>query len=208
MKKLVLLAIVATFATSAFAQKGLVELQGCFDGTCDTLDFDHGSVVDGDFNSDADDDVESQNIALNYNHLINDNFGLGIVYRQSSKTVDGDIQAENGDNLTTTGLNFFYNFDGGWMGSYAALRYWMTSTEESDLTSAGAANTTDDSTERTDIVLEYGKRVALGKAMGVSFAWNPSVSYTMSTTSRGESGSDDSEATSISIQPVNFAVAF
>ena len=208
MKKLVLLAIVATFATSAFAQKGLVELQGCFDGTCDTLDFDMNNDT-ADFNDDADADEESQNLALNYNHLFTDNFGAGIYYRQSSATVDGDIVADNGENLQTIGLNFFWNLDSGWMGKYVALRYWMTTTEESDLESDGTTdNTTDDSTDSNTIVLEYGHRVALGKALGVSFAWNPSVQYSMTTTSQGESGTDDREATNLTIQPVNFAVAF
>jgi hypothetical protein len=201
MKKLVLLAIVASFATSAFAQKGLVELQGCFDGTCDTLDFDMATDNDNDFNSDADDDEESQNIALNYNHLFTDNFGAGIVYRTSTDTEDGDVKASNqSNNLQTTGVNLFWNFDGGWMGSYAALRYWMTTVE--------ATQGNKDGQDRTDIVLEYGKRVALGKALGVSFAWNPSVAYTMTTVESEASGSDSNEQTSLSIMPVNFALAF
>jgi len=200
MKKLVLLAIVATFATSAFAQKGLVELQGCFDGTCDTLDFEYANSDDADFNSDADDETATQNIFLNYNHLFTNEFGAGIVYKSAKKTVDGDVNSAS-DNYTTTGINLFYNLDGGWMGSYAALRYWMTSQEDSDGNK--------DANDSTDIVLEYGKRIALGKALGVSFAWNPSVSYTMTTVSPGDdNGDDDNESTSISIMPVNFAVAF
>lgn len=204
MKKLVLLAIVATFATSAFAQKGLVELQGCFDGSCDTLDFDMGTSVDPDFDSDADDDEASQTIALNYNHLFTNEFGAGIVYKQFSKTVDGNVR-DNDENGTVMGLNFFYNLDGGWMGSYAALRYWMTTGEESE--NANGVKQ-DDAFSKTDIVLEYGKRIAIGKVLGVSLAWNPSISYTMTTVEPDASGADNNEQTSLSISPVNFAAAF
>tara|TARA_B100001971_G_C18268012_1_gene596250 strand:- start:3579 stop:4181 length:603 start_codon:yes stop_codon:yes gene_type:complete len=200
MKKLVLLAIVATFATSAFAQKGLVELQGCFDGTCDTLDFDMATDKDNDFNSDADDDEESQTIALNYNHLFTDNFGAGLVYIQRSDLEDGDVKSVGLGNSTTTGINLFWNIDAGWMGSYAALRYWMTSVEDTEGNKDGY--------DSTMIVLEYGKRVALGKVWGLSFAWNPSVSYSMTTNESNTSGSDDNEMTALSISPVNFAVAF
>lgn len=200
MKKLVLLAIVATFATSAFAQKGLVELQGCFDGTCDTLDLDMGTDKDNDFNSDADDDEESQTIALNYNHLFTDNFGAGLVFIQRSDLEDGDVKSVSAANSNTTGINLFWNLSKGWMGNYAALRYWMTSVEDTEGNKDGF--------DQTDIVLEYGTRVALGKALGVSFAWNPSVSYTMTTRESNTSGADDNEITSLSITPVNFAVAF
>lgn len=198
MKKLVLLAIVATFATSAFAQKGLVELQGCFDGSCDTLDFDMYTDTDeaGD-DANASDDMT---IALNYNHLFTDNFGAGIVYISEKTTNDGDITS-NDDNHTTTGINLFWNFDGGWMGSYVALRYWMKAEEDQDNNGAKGDDI-------TTTVLEYGKRIALGKAMGVSFAWNPSVQYVMTTTAPGASGADDESSTNLTIVPVNFAVAF
>lgn len=207
MKKLVLLAIVATFATSAFAQKGLVELQGCFEGGCDTLDFSSVSDNDNDddFTKNDDDELESQTIFLNYNHLFTDNFGAGLVYKQSSKTIDGNVNGTQADNFTTTGINLFWNLDSGWMGHYVALRYWMTSVEESE-TAAGVGNK--DAVDRTDTVLEFGTRVALGKALGVSFAWNPSVQYTMTAASSDANNSEDQEITSLMIMPVNFAVAF
>lgn len=199
MKKLVLLAIVASLtATSAFAQKGLVELQGCFQDGCDTLDFDMYSDTDEN-NNDADAE-EGQTIALNYNHLFTDNFGAGLVYIQKSLTVDGDVN-DASDNGTTTGINLFWNLDSGWMGNYVALRYWMSSYEDEE--TAG-----DQDYEVTTTVLEFGKRVALGKALGVSFAWNPSVQYNMSTISYGASGQDDDSVTNLTIVPVNFAVAF
>ena len=210
MKKLVLLAIVATFATSAFAQKGLVELQGCFDGQCDTLDFRQVSNNDNDedFTKNDDDDYEAQNLYLNYNHLFTDNFGAGIVYKQSTKTVDGkvlDTADVQEDNSTTTGINLFWNLDSGWMGHYVALRYWMTTIEE-DEDSSGTKGK--NGVDRTDTVLEFGTRVALGKALGVSFAWNPSVQYTMTAAENDANNSEDYEETSLTIMPVNFAVAF
>lgn len=213
MKKLVLLAIVATFATSAFAQKGLVELQGCFEGGCDTLDFGMGSDDDGNENySKTDkgaDDVESQNIFLNYNHLFTDNFGAGLVYKQSSRLVDGDVFKDTDtntqdQNFTTTGINLFWNLDSGWMGHYVALRYWMTTYES---TTDGTTKNKD-SVDQTDTILEFGTRVALGKALGVSFAWNPSVQYSMSSYSQEGTNKEDRSETSLMIMPVNFAVAF
>lgn len=196
MKKLVLVALVA--ATSAFAMtdgKSLVELNGCFDGgRCDNLDFTMKT------DDQEDNELNEMNIALNYNYLFTNNFGAGLKFVKNSETRDGDIADASADNSQTIGVNLFWNFAGGWESTYAAVRYDMTTWEESD------ANGDDEATASV-ITLEYGKRMAMGKVFGLALHYAPSVSYSM--TNFDADDADDEVATNeLRLNVANFAVSF
>ena len=200
MKKLVLVALVATSAF-AFNGKGMVELNGCFDGgRCDNLDLQIG-------NDDSDNnELEESTIALNYNYLFTNHFGAGLTYRTTKSTRDGNINVgANADidtylaNSQTVGVNLFWNFDGGWESSYAGLRYAMTTTEESD-------DQEDDKNDITAITLEYGKRMAMGKVFGLALHYVPSVTYTMTTVDPDQG--DKVKSNELRLNVANFAVAF
>jgi hypothetical protein len=75
-----------------------------------------------------------------------------------------------------------------------------------DRSTAGGDDT---GNKQTDIVLEYGHRYALGKAMfGVHMNWVPSVTYTMGTTAYSADGADDDKQTSLALNFANFAATF
>lgn len=196
MKKLVMVALMATSAF-AFNGKGMVELNDCFDGNrCSNLDFTMSS-------DDADAEAEEMNFAFNYNYLFTNNFGAGLKYVSNSETSDGDItDALQGENSNTIGLNFFWNFDGGWESMYAAVRYDMTSFEESDQTdTTGSENV-------TVTTLEFGKRMEMGKVFGMPVLYTPSASYSMTTTEYYADAADDLKETELRLNVANFAVTF
>lgn len=194
MKKLLVVAVAVLVSASAFAQKSLVRLDGCFDGQCDNLDL----RLTGD---DQDKEEKSQTIALNYAYLFTDNIGAGLTYRTHKATVDGDV-TNVGDDSSTIGLSGYYNLNGGWNDtSFVALHYNMTTNGDDDTTK-------DSGNKETDIVLEYGHRVTVGKAFGVNFSWAPSVSYTMSKRAENDSKNDDVNSTALTLNVANVAVTF
>jgi len=193
MKKL-LVALVALTTVSAFAGNSMVRLDGCFDGTCDTLDFDMAS-------DDADAKSESQTIAFNYAMAFAGNYGAGLTFAQSTETTDGDVMTV-GDKSQTVGVSFYWNKDGSWSDScFAALHYNMTSNDDTEAT-------TDSGNKNTDIVLEYGHRFKIGSVMGLDWNWAPSVSYTMGTKVYNDDSKDDLKSTSLSLNVANVAVSF
>ena len=197
MKKLVLVALMATSAF-AFNGKGMVELNDCFDGNrCSNLDFNMST-------DDADDnELDEMNFAFNYNYLFTNNFGAGLKYVSQSETRDGDISDSIQDeNFNTIGLNFFWNFDGGWESMYAAVRYDMTSFEESD------DDDTTGSENVTVTTLEFGKRMEMGKVFGMPVLYSPSATYSMANSEFYADGSDDLKSTELRLNVANFAVTF
>jgi len=205
MKKL-LVALVALTTVSAFADgHSMVKLDGCFDGRCDTLDFNMASDDDGNSTNSAEE--KSQTIALNYAMAFGGNFGAGLTYVSRSATADGDIAAVSDaedaiKNSNTIGLSFYWNKDGSFTDScFAALHHNTTTTKEDDVTPAA-----DESTTTTEIVLEYGHRYGFGKVMGVTMNWVPSVSYTMGTVAYDNG--DDDKTTSLQLNVANFAATF
>lgn len=193
MKKL-LVALVALTTVSAFAGDSMVRLDGCFDGTCDTLDFDMAS-------DDADAKSESQTIAFNYAMAFAGNYGAGLTFAQSTETTDGDVMTV-GDKYQTVGVSFYWNKDGSWSDScFAALHYNMTTNDDTEAT-------TDSGNKNTDIVLEYGHRFKVGSVMGLDWNWAPSVSYTMGTKVYNDDSKDDLKSTSLSLNVANVAVSF
>ncbi len=198
MKKL-LVAILALTTASAFAGNSMIRLDGCFDGTCDALDFQMDSeTVES---TDADDDTSNTTIALNYAMAFGGNWGAGLTYISKNKTTDGDV-ATVGDKSNTIGLSGYYNIDGAWDDScFVALHYNITTNDDND--------TTDDSgNKQTDIVLEYGHRYKLGSLMGMNWNWSPSVTYTMGTTAYNNDDADDDKQTDLTLNVANVAVTF
>lgn len=194
MKKLVLVALMATSAF-AFNGKGMVELNDCFDGNrCSNLDF-NMSTDDVD-----DNELDEMNFAFNYNYLFTNNFGAGLKYVSQSETRDGDIADATSANSNTIGLNFFWNFDGGWESMYAGVRYDMTTWDESDAIG-------DDEVSKNDIALEFGKRMEMGKVFGMPVLYSPSATYTM-TTVDADDATDEVKSTELRLNVANFAVTF
>lgn len=202
MKKL-LVAVLALTTMSAFAGNSMIKLDGCFDGTCDTLDFN----MAGDDVEDA--EASSMNLALNYAMAFGGNYGAGITFAKSTKTTDGDMVVGNeSDNAQTIGLSFYWNKDGSWDDScFAAFHYNMVSWADADVT-AGGADSEDSGTEATQIGLEFGHRYKLGSLMGVNWNWTPSVSYTMTASEGNADGSDTVNSTDLTINVANMAVTF
>lgn len=202
MKKL-LVAVLALTTLSAFAGNSMIKLDGCFDGTCDTLDFDMGG------NDVSDAESKTQTIAFNYAMAFAGNYGAGITYVTKSQTTDGDIAAFTDSegammNSNTIGLSFYWNKDGSWDDScFGALHYNMTTLEDHDGT-----NGTDSGSKNTDIVLELGHRFKLGTLGGMTWNWAPSASYTMGTLVSNNSDADDVKSTSLSINAANIAMTF
>ncbi len=198
MKKIIIVAIMATLSTAAFAQKSMIRLDDCFGGTCSNLDFDMGGN-----DKDAAED-SSQNLQLNYAMTVQGPWAVGFRFGKKTQQTDGK-NVTAGDSVDTIGLSVYWNKDGGFNDScFAAFHYQTDTKEESD----GA----DDALKDTHMTLEYGHRFTLGKLMGVNWNWSPSVSYRM-TTASGDSATfngngDDLKSTSLSINPVNFAVTF
>lgn len=215
MKKLVLIAMVASFATSAFAQngKGMVELNGCLDnGRCDTLDYRNLSNDENELNGSAleDADEEQSSVALNYNYLFTDNLGAGLKYMSQTSTVDGDVATDDFENNTSTiGVNVFWNFDGGWESGYVALRYDMTTGEKTeDKVQIGTVTEEVGIDTKNAITLEAGKRMKMGKIFGLALLYSPSVSYTSTATEFQHSEQDDESETELRLNVANFAMAF
>ncbi len=196
MKKL-LVAILALTTASAFAGNSMIRLDGCFDGTCDTLDFDMYS------DDVKDSETKTQNLALNYAMSFAGNWGAGLTFAQESKTTDGDISSSNQENnhqaITISG---YYNMDGAWDDScFVGLHYTMDTVEDHD--------TTDDSGWKdTTIGLEFGHRYKLGSLVGVNWNWAPSVSYNMTTRAFNNDDADDVKATNLTLNVANVAVTF
>ena len=202
MKKLIAL-VAMTMTVSAFADHhdggmNMVRLDGCFDGRCDTLDFNMSTATDE--NNDGAAEESNQTIALNYARSFGA-FGAGLTYVSVNNTTDGDIAAV-GDSSTTIGLSGYYNMAGHWANtSFFALHYHMTTNDDNDATD-------DSGNSQTDIILEYGHRVSLGNVWGLNVNWSPSVTYTMGTTVQNDDDLDDDTQTSLTIKAVNFAAVF
>jgi len=195
MKKL-LVALVALTTVSAFADgHSMVKLNGCFDGQCDNLNVGMSS-------DDADAKNASQNIALNYAMAFGGNFGAGLTYITNTETVDGDIASGNTSNYNTIGLSFYWNKDGSFSDScFAALHYDMKTTKDDD-------TTTDSGKKNNTITLEYGHRYSIGKVMGVTMNWSPSVTYAMDTRVSNNSATDDLKTNTLALNVANFAATF
>mgnify|MGYP000247643909 CR=1 FL=1 len=193
MKKL-LVAVLALTTASAFAgNMNMIKLDGCFDGTCDTLDFDMNSDdVDGS-------EAEDMTIAFNYARSFG-KFGAGLTYVNKKNTKDGDVQAV-GDKSNTIGLSGYYNMHGQWDDScFVGLHYSMTDNSDTDAT-------TDSGNKVTTISLEYGHRFTIGAIKGHTFSWVPSVTYNMATQAPNGSG-DDVKTTTLSLNMANVALTF
>ncbi len=195
MKKL-LVALVALTTVSAFAGNSMVRLDGCFDGTCDSLDFDM-------MKDDADNANESQNLAINYAMAFAGNWGAGVKFMKGTETVDGDIAAgSEEDNYQTIGLAGYYNIHGAWDDScFVALHYDMKTVSENDTTA-------DTGWKDTVITLEYGHRFMLGSLMGMNWNWSPSVSYAMTKRAFDDDAKDDLNITHLTLNVANVAVTF
>jgi predicted porin len=195
MKKIIIVAILATLSVNAFAQKGMVKLDGCFDGQCSNLNF---GMDDDDAAGVSASETETMSYALNYAHDFG-KFGAGITYASSTKETDGKVAAA-GDESTTIVVSGYWNKAGHWNDScFAAVHYSMGTTEASDGSNDGY--------ETTTIGLEWGHRYTLGKLAKLNWNWVPSVSYNMSTKEL-DAGGDDQETTEVVINVANFAVTF
>lgn len=192
MKKL-LVAVLALTTASAFAgNMNMIKLDGCFDGTCDSLDFDMGS-------DDADLKNENQTIAFNYARSFG-KFGAGLTYASNTKTQDGDVQTAGDDNNTIV-LSGYMNLHGQWDDScFVGLHYGMGTFDES--------KTGDDAWKTTTITLEYGHRFTIGAIKGHTFSWVPSVTYAMATTDYDADAKDDLKTTALSLNMANVALTF
>ena len=78
------------------------------------------------------------------------------------------------------------------------------------VTANGSSSTVDEDTDaaKTDMVLEYGHRWAVGSAWGLNLTYAPSVAYTMSTWSFDNDDLDDVNATDLSWNFLKFDVLF
>jgi hypothetical protein len=201
MKKL-LVAVLALTTMSAFAGNSMIKLDGCFDGTCDTLDFN----MAGDDTDAAD---ASMNLAFNYAMAFGGNYGAGLTFAKSSQTTDGDMVVGNeSDNAQTIGLSFYWNKDGSWDDScFAAFHYNMVSWADADVT-AGGADSEDTGAEATQMVVEFGHRYKLGSLMGLNWNWTPSVSYAMTAATSNVEDADTVNSTELTINVANMAVTF
>jgi hypothetical protein len=199
MKKLLVGLLTLTTATGFAAGEHMIKLDGCADGTCDSLDFDMQS-------NDADSKVESQNIALNYAYSWG-TWGAGLTYKNSFSETDGEAQDE-GDRQQTVGVSFYWNKDGAWDNScFAALHYDMTTYGDYDSDNNGEEND-DTGADITVTTVEFGHRYTLGKMMGMNWNYVPSVSYAMTKKAPAASGSDDINTTNLTLNVANFAVTF
>lgn len=199
MKKL-LVAVLAISSLSAFADHHqMVRLDGCGDGTCDTLDFDSTTDKAGAAGSK---ESKTQDIALNYAMLFGGNFGAGLAYESRSATSGGDVVSGLGaSNTTKTTVSLYYNFKAQWHNtSYVALHLASTSQEDEKGTKNGMTG--------SETTLEYGHRHPLGSLAGVKWMWVPSVAYAMGSETGNASGSKEDKTTSLSLNAFNFAVAF
>lgn len=200
MKKLLLALVAVTMTATAFADgHNMIRLDGCTDdGRCNNLDFNMYS--DTDENGDDADAESNQTIALNYARSFG-MWGAGLTYISKNNQTDGET-ADVGDKSTTIGLSGYYNLEGKWSDTcFFALHYNMTTNDDDE--------TTDSGNSQTDIVLEYGHRYAIGKAMfGVTVHWSPSVSYTMGTTAQNNDDADDDTQTTLTFNIANFAAVF
>ena len=204
MKKFIVLAV-AALSMNAFAdhhQKHMVSLSGYEGGNANaqdrSLDFSYSK-------DDADSEVKSQNIALNYAYAFNDQWQAGVVYKRFKKTTDGDI-GNSGDDSTTMGLKAIYNFNGLTNSNYLALGYQITKVEEDETPTAQ-----DDATETKVISLEFGHRFSLGNLWGMNFNYSPSVTVAQSTLeddAPAVTADDEVKTTSVTLNFVKFDVLF
>ena len=196
MKKLVLVAMVASFATAAFAQKHMVRFYGWDTGMrADSFDF---SLATDD---EKDNELDRMNIALNYAYAINDTWQVGGTYKSLKETRDDKVVAV-GDESTTIGLSGYYNVHGNLTDTcYFGLHYNMTTNEDKE-------GMTDSGNEMTTIALEYGHRWKVGSAWGFTATYAPNVMYAMSTTEPNADGADDVKGTSLAWNFLKFDVLF
>lgn len=207
MKKLLVALLAFTTATAALADHGshtMIRLDNCFDGTCDGLDFDWGG------NDEEDAELATMNIALNYAYSFG-SWGVGATLAKQSSTQDGDIRlGAESSNTMTIGISGYYNVHGSWDDScFFGLHYTQETAEDADKNANGTADTTvENGYTETKIGLEYGHRFKIGSLGKINFNWSPSVSYWMTTNAPNADGSDDLNTTSLTINPVNFAMTY
>lgn len=191
-----MIALAASFATTAFAQKHMVQFYGWDSGNrASSFDFSTSSD-DAKPNKDV-----STHMALNYAYAITDAFQLGGTYKSvTGETGGADIGA------TTFGLNFFWNVNNRLVNTHVlGFRYWMTNYAETTNT-RGFDGSKDDT--QTDIVLEYGYRWKVGSAWGFDLTYAPRVAYSISTLSPDAAGADDVRTTALAWDFLKFDLLF
>ena len=192
MKKFIVLAV-AALSMNAFAQKHMVTLSGYEGGDAQDRSLDFGYST-----GDETDEVKTQNIALNYAYAFNDQWQLGVVYKNLKTTTDGDVAAA-GDHVTTMVVQAIYNFSGLTNTNYLALGYQVSKSEESD-----AGN---DEVNSKAIGLEFGHRFSLGNLWNMNFNYSPSVTLSQ-TTVDDDAAADEVKTTAVSLNFVKFDVLF
>ena len=212
MKKLLVGLVSLAFAGSVMADgmaKHMVRMYGFEDaGNAKSVDFSMSG------NDVEDEEASMRNIALNYAYAINNQWQVGVTYKNYTSTVDGDVvQAEdfNDWNSTTTmGLSGYYNFGGESLTStcYVGLHYNMTTYNDADVDSDGNDAGDDNGASATTIALEYGHRFEVGHAWGMHLTYAPSVSYSMTTTSPADDDADDVNSTALAWNWIKFDVLF
>ena len=215
MKKLLVAILALTTASASFAADNMVRMYG-WDSGSRAMSFD----VSLGGNDAEDAENKSQNIALNYARAFGQ-WQVGVTYKSATNTVDGDssgsIDADAGstsyDNYTTTGLSVYWNQNDDLKNTcYFAFHYNMTAytADTLSVTANGSSSTVDEDTDaaKTDMVLEYGHRWAVGSAWGLNLTYAPSVAYTMSTWSFDNDDLDDVNATDLSWNFLKFDVLF
>lgn len=193
MKKFIVLAV-AALSMNAFAQKHMVTLDGFHsDNSQDrSLDFGYGK-------NDADDEVKTQNIALNYAYAFNDQWQAGVVYKNYKQTAGGDV-TDSENNKVTMGLKAIYNFSGLTNTNYLAVGYQVAKNEENDNAGGDEINT-------KTIGLEFGHRFSLGNLWGMNFNYSPSATVSQ-TTIENDDTTEDTKTTAVSLNFVKFDVLF
>lgn len=195
MKKLVLVAMVASFATAAFAQKHMVRFYD-FDNTdSGTSSFDVSMMSDN-----ADDKDSTTNIALNYAYAINNMWQVGATYKSRTGESGG-----NDFGGTTMGLSGYYNVNGDLTNTHViGLHYLMHSASDGSYEFMGGDDAIGEDDSASTIALEYGHRWQVGSAWGFNLTYSPTVTYAMTSYDWDVDANDDANGDSYTSLTWNF----
>jgi hypothetical protein len=182
MKKLLVVAITALVATSAFAQKSMVRFSG-FDadnsGTS-TFDVSFGTKDDGTTKS------STNNLALNYAYAVTDALQVGVIFQNNND--------ESGDEVRTMGLSAYWNVANKLVDTHYVGVHLLSTEDASDNKTSTTA-------------LEYGYRFSVGSAWGFNLTYAPAVTYAMAT-KKFDAGGDDEKSADLTWNFLKFDVLF
>lgn len=143
------------------------------------------------------DETSSMDFGLNYAHQLGSGAQVQLLFARASK----DDGTNDGSEMTL-GVGYIHNFDSDLANSwYVAGRYMMQTSDNDD----GVSGILAKDGEITTIQVEYGRRMVAYKTGNYTWAYSPSVSYTM-VGYNDEAG--DKDDTALALNLLKFDVIF